>query len=103
MNHWSVEKLDGGPGEPPAAWDALNWRKLRRHPMLDSRFADALLPHFSDGGESLCVLEQAGAARSDVRGRVIHHVGVCTDNLTARLFDVLRPGRNSFVSRFAAR
>jgi CelD/BcsL family acetyltransferase involved in cellulose biosynthesis len=60
MAHWSVIKLQNGLGEHAAAWDALNRRKFRHHPMLDSRFVDGLLSHFSDGGECLCVLEEAG-------------------------------------------
>lgn len=60
MTRWSVVKLQNGLGEHAAAWDALNQRKFRHHPMLDSRFVDGLLTHFSDGGECLCVLEEAG-------------------------------------------
>ncbi len=60
MARWSVVKLQNGLGEHAAAWDALNRRKFRHHPMLDSRFVDGLLSYFSDGGECLCVLEEAG-------------------------------------------
>ena len=60
MTRWSVVKLQNGLGEHAAAWDTLNRRKFKQHPMLDSRFIEGLLTHFSNGGECLCVLEQAG-------------------------------------------
>lgn len=57
MPSWSVIKLDGTLGAHTAAWDALNQRRFRSNPMLDSRFVDSLLRHFGDGSERLCVLQ----------------------------------------------
>ena len=59
MVHWSVFKLQNGLGEHAQEWDALNQRKFKNHPMLDSRFVNGLLWHFGGEGECLCVLKKA--------------------------------------------
>lgn len=60
MPHWTVFKLQNGLGEHAQEWDALNQRKFKNHPLLDSRFVNGLLLHFGGGGECLCVLKKAG-------------------------------------------
>jgi CelD/BcsL family acetyltransferase involved in cellulose biosynthesis len=64
MVHWAVFKLQNGLGEHAQEWDALNQRKFKNHPMLDSRFVNGLLWHFGGEGECLCVLEKAGRAEA---------------------------------------
>ncbi|WP_313952275.1 GNAT family N-acetyltransferase [Accumulibacter sp.] len=41
-------------------WDRLNARLYDRHPFADSRFVGALLDHFGDGSERLCVHRNDG-------------------------------------------
>ncbi len=57
MNRWIVHRLDRTLGEHARAWDALRQRLFSGNPMLDSRFVDALLRHFGDGSERLCVFQ----------------------------------------------
>ncbi len=64
MTRWAVFKLQNSLGEHAQVWDALNQRKFKNHPMLDSRFINGLLWHFGDERESLCVLEKAGRAEA---------------------------------------
>ena len=64
MNRWTVIKLDGGLGEHAAEWDALRARLFDPNPMLDSRFVDALLRHFGDGSERLCIFRSGGVAQA---------------------------------------
>lgn len=45
------ESFSGYAGE----WDRLNEKLYGRHPLFDSRFVGALLSHFSNGRESLCI------------------------------------------------
>ncbi|MDA0188793.1 MAG: GNAT family N-acetyltransferase [Proteobacteria bacterium] len=54
MSGWHVEPLGGGLGAWAMAWDHLNRRLNGGHPLLDSRFVDALLTHFGAGDEYLC-------------------------------------------------
>lgn len=54
MSGWHVERLGGGLGAWAMAWDHLNRRLNGGHPLLDSRFVDALLTHFGAGDEYLC-------------------------------------------------
>lgn len=64
MNRWIVTKLDGGLGQHAVEWDALRARLFDPNPMLDSRFVDALLRHFADGSEQLCVFRSGGVAQA---------------------------------------
>ncbi len=57
MPSWRIIKLEATLGAHALAWDALNQRHFQSNPMLDSRFVDALLRHFGDGSERLCVLQ----------------------------------------------
>lgn len=57
MNRWTVHRLDRTLGEHAPAWDALRARLFSDNPMLDSRFVDALLRHFGDGAERLCIFQ----------------------------------------------
>lgn len=54
---WQVLPL--GPGEGlglhRAAWDVLNQRLMRNHPMLSGDFVDRMLRHFGDGRQVLCL------------------------------------------------
>lgn len=52
---WSVHKLEGTLGGYAAQWDQLNASEFACHPLLDSRFVDALLRHFSQDMEWLAV------------------------------------------------
>lgn len=52
---WSVHQLHGKLGGFAAQWDRLNASKFACHPLLDSRFVDALLRHFSQDREWLAV------------------------------------------------
>lgn len=52
---WSVHKLDGTLGGFAAQWDQLNAREFGSHPLLDSRFVNGLLEHFSQGQEWVAV------------------------------------------------
>ncbi len=60
--YWRVHPLGDALGEHAAAWDGLNHRLFRNHPLLDSVFVGGLLRSFGDGRQHLCVLEQDGAA-----------------------------------------
>ena len=64
MNRWTVVELSGGLGEHAAAWDELSRRLFKANPMLDSRFVDALLTHFGDGTERLCILRRGGLSQA---------------------------------------
>ena len=61
MNRWKVFRLEKGQGlgSHATAWDALNQRLFNAHPMLDSRFINALLGHFAADNIVLCVLSLA--------------------------------------------
>lgn len=61
---WSVLPLKGDLGGHATEWDALNRRRFRANPMLDSRFVNGLLRHFGDKSVRLCVLWVAGAVRA---------------------------------------
>jgi CelD/BcsL family acetyltransferase involved in cellulose biosynthesis len=60
MSRWTLYRLDFTLGEHALAWDALRQRMFSDNPMLDSRFVDALLRHFGDGAELLCIFETGG-------------------------------------------
>jgi len=64
MNRWSVRQLDRGLGEYASAWDALHARLFRDNPMLDSRYIDALLQHFGDGSERMCIFHTGGVPQA---------------------------------------
>lgn len=51
---WTVVPLNRTLATYGQAWDRLLSRMPFQHPMLDSRFVDALLRHFGDGTEHLC-------------------------------------------------
>ncbi|HJW24149.1 MAG TPA: GNAT family N-acetyltransferase [Rhodocyclaceae bacterium] len=53
---WQVHPLNRSLVAFAGRWDALNQHVLAGHPMLDSRFVDALLWYFGDGSERLCHL-----------------------------------------------
>lgn len=53
---WTVMPLTRTLGDHAISWDALAGRARLKHPMLDSRFVDALLRHFGHGNEVLCRL-----------------------------------------------
>lgn len=55
MTAWSVHRLARSLGAHAAAWDALNDRRFRSHPLLSSRFVEGLLAHFGSGDEHLCI------------------------------------------------
>lgn len=57
---WRVQNLNRSLGDSSVQWDGLNQRLLAGHPMLDSRFVDAMLRHFGDGSEKLYLLERDG-------------------------------------------
>lgn len=61
---WSVLPLTGDLGGHATEWDALNRRRFKANPMLDSRFVNGLLRHFGDESVRLCVLWVAGAVRA---------------------------------------
>lgn len=52
---WEVVRLARSLGDWAPLWDDLNARLHVAHPLLDSRFVDALLQHFGDGSEYLCI------------------------------------------------
>lgn len=58
---WQVIRLARALGEHSAGWDHLAGKTPLNHPMLDSRFVDAMLRHFGDGGEHLCLLGDPAA------------------------------------------
>lgn len=60
MNRWVLSRLNRTLGGHAPAWDALRKRLFNDNPMLDSRFVDALLRHFGDGSEHLCLLQAGG-------------------------------------------
>jgi len=57
---WRTQALNRSLGSFAGPWDDLNRELLNGHPMLDSRFVDALLVHFGDGNEHLCQLQCGG-------------------------------------------
>lgn len=59
MSAWSHVPLARSLGSWAAAWDALNRELNDAHPLLDSRFVDALLKYFAGGDEVLCVHRSA--------------------------------------------
>lgn len=64
MSHWTIVPLDRGLGEYAGQWDALQTRLFRGNPMLDSRFVDALLQHFGDGSERLCLFPDTSSPQA---------------------------------------
>lgn len=56
MHAWTVVPLERGLREHSATWDRLRRHQFRDNPFLDSLFVDALLHHFADGSERLCIL-----------------------------------------------
>lgn len=58
--NWSLHRLSGSLGGFAAQWDSLNASAFGSHPLLDSRFVDALLRHFSRGREWLAIYLTAG-------------------------------------------
>jgi hypothetical protein len=80
MADWKVSPVDladvGWLGE----WDVLNRRLNRSHPMLDSRFVQALLRHFGSQGVMLC--RQSGATGFALVCR--HRRGMWTTHLPAQ-------------------
>jgi len=52
---WKVLPAGSSFHASAADWDRLNARLHGGHPMLDSRFVDALLTHFGNGSERLCL------------------------------------------------
>ena len=72
---WLRHPLDGDLGVHSVAWDDLNQRQFKSHPLLDSRFWDSLLRHFGHPGielwvycqgtqaSAMCILERAGWGR----------------------------------------
>jgi CelD/BcsL family acetyltransferase involved in cellulose biosynthesis len=57
MTRWQVKRIARSLGDHAAPWDALNRHLFAAHPMLESGFVNAMLRHFGDGSEWLCVLE----------------------------------------------
>ncbi|HJW23850.1 MAG TPA: GNAT family N-acetyltransferase [Rhodocyclaceae bacterium] len=57
---WRAHGLNRSLDASAATWDRLNQRLMAGHPMLDSRFIDAMLRHFGDSSERLCQLERDG-------------------------------------------
>nr|WP_316639071.1 GNAT family N-acetyltransferase [uncultured Roseateles sp.] len=57
---WTVHPLQGSLGAYSDSWDALNQRLFDTHPLLRSHFVDALLKHYANGTEHLCMLQCAG-------------------------------------------
>lgn len=51
---WTCHPLEAELGTFAAAWDELNQRLYGNHPLLDSRFIDALLTSFPTPGQLLC-------------------------------------------------
>ena len=64
MNRWTIHRLDRALGEYAPAWDELRARLFGDNPMLDSRFVDALLRHFGDGTERLCIFQTGGMSQA---------------------------------------
>jgi CelD/BcsL family acetyltransferase involved in cellulose biosynthesis len=64
MNGWTIVPLDRTLGEYAGQWDALQAQLFSGNPMLDSRFVDALLQHFGDGSERLCLFHNAGGPQA---------------------------------------
>ena len=58
---WQRVPLGRDLGSHRDAWDALNLRYYRGHPLLDSRFIEAMLRHFGTGSEQLFIHRIAGA------------------------------------------
>jgi len=61
---WTVQSLQGALGAHAADWDELNQRMFGEHPLLRSDFVDALLKHYGQGREYLCVLRRSGIAEA---------------------------------------
>ncbi|MBA3997507.1 MAG: GNAT family N-acetyltransferase [Candidatus Accumulibacter sp.] len=59
MSAWNHVPLARSLGSWAEAWDALNRELNDAHPLLDSRFVDALLKYFAGGDEVLCVHRSA--------------------------------------------
>ena len=57
---WRAHGLNRSLDASADTWDRLNQHLMAGHPMLDSRFIDAMLRHFGDGSERLCQLERDG-------------------------------------------
>lgn len=57
---WHFRRLERSLALYTSQWDTLNQRLLASHPMLDSRFIEALLRHFGDGSEFLCQFTRNG-------------------------------------------
>lgn len=64
MSGWRVIQLARSLGEHGAAWDALNARLYRDHPLLSSLFVNGLLRHFGNGEEYLCQYHAAGQVQA---------------------------------------
>ncbi|HRF73005.1 MAG TPA: GNAT family N-acetyltransferase [Accumulibacter sp.] len=52
---WEIHNAKTAFGKFADEWDRLNARLYDSHPFADSRFIGALLDHFGDGSELLCV------------------------------------------------
>ena len=52
---WEIHNAKTAFGTFADEWDRLNARLYDSHPFADSRFIGALLEHFGDGSELLCV------------------------------------------------
>jgi CelD/BcsL family acetyltransferase involved in cellulose biosynthesis len=64
MSGWTILPLNRSLGEYAGQWDLLQTQLFRDNPMLDSRFIDALLLHFGDGSERLCIFSNAGSPQA---------------------------------------
>jgi CelD/BcsL family acetyltransferase involved in cellulose biosynthesis len=54
---WTLHRLDRSLGEHAQAWDALNNRCFKQHPLLSALFVEGLLAAFGQGDEHLCRLD----------------------------------------------
>lgn len=61
---WQITRLALGLGTYASSWDELNDRVFGNRAMLSSNFVNALLRHYGDGSEHLCVLADAGQVLS---------------------------------------
>lgn len=54
LSEWLIHPLTQAPAQWQREWDVLNAALHDGHPMLDSRFIQALLRHFGEEGVTLC-------------------------------------------------
>lgn len=58
--NWEILPLTNQLGSWSGIWDDLNARLYNSHPFSDSRFVNALLKHFGNGTEHLCIHRSVG-------------------------------------------